>query len=87
MREAADSRSAMALSYLCLPSGRDCPKTLKAMVAEAAEESPKPASSSSQTHADNCISSLLCNWVAAYWGSGQSNVSHSDLPHLQAEPV
>ena len=87
MREATDSRSAMTPSYLYLPSVRECPQAVKAMVAGAAGESANPTSSSSWTYTDNCISSLLCKWVAAYPGSGQNNVSGSDLFHLQAEPM
>lgn len=86
-REAADRRSAMIPSYLHLPSMRKCSQAVKAMVAGVAGESATPASSSSWTYTDYCISSLLYNWVAVYLGSGQSNVSGSDLPHLQAEPM
>lgn len=81
-RNKRGSRQQVSHVSFLFPSVRECPK---ATVAEAAGESPKPASSSSWAYRADYISSLYCNWVAVQLGSGQCNISGNDLHHFPQE--
>lgn len=85
MREAADSRSAMALPYLHLASVRESPKAVEAMV--AAGKSPKPTSSSSWTYTVNGLLGSLAIDELGTWDQARATWAAVICPTSRLSPL